>query len=379
MVSHQRVVRDTAEFGLVRMVALLAVIFPLAGLIQVLANMRDYKQPVVAVAIWLAMFPVAAWLVPRVGTDGLSRGEALAAILIAIAAVAGIGWEHRAAYASGQINLAVLGTTWLLALVALSRPARVWVPAALMVLAVHAALLTSAVRADLVSLTELEAAGYIVVSTVIAFAALRPTIATHTSISAHRASLESKSAAERAAAAAVQEDRQARLALLETEALPLLRAIADGTLNPAVAEIRERCAQHAAALRRSLTDRAPTAEELMAWLEPALRTAGTRGLLVDIQVVGDPAIPAQEVGAAVLRTVEAVLGALSPHQVMLTVLASGDDVELYMTFSRPLRAPLDLARFGRDVPAAARWHATIEADASAAGCLEISWRKDGAA
>jgi hypothetical protein len=70
-----------------------------------------------------------------------------------------------------------------------------------------------------------------------------------------------------------------------------------------------------------------------------------------------------------------VIGALPPHPVMLTVLASGGDVELYVTFTEPLRAVPDVAQFGRDVPAAARWHATLTAEETGTGCLEISWRK----
>jgi hypothetical protein len=61
---------------------------------------------------------------------------------------------------------------------------------------------------------------------------------------------------------------------------------------------------------------------------------------------------------------------------MLTVLASGPDVELYLTFSGSLRVTPDLASFGRDVPAAARWHASVTAEPAGTGCLEIGWRKE---
>jgi hypothetical protein len=49
-----------------------------------------------------------------------------------------------------------------------------------------------------------------------------------------RAALASKSPGERAAVAAVREDRRDRLALLELKALPLLRGIAEGTLDPKI-------------------------------------------------------------------------------------------------------------------------------------------------
>jgi hypothetical protein len=357
------------------MVGAMAAILPFAALIQVLANLGDYRQPAVAVAVWLGMFAVAAWLVPRTGTGGLTRGEAAAAVLIAVVAAGAIGWEYRPHHGSGSVDLAILGTVWLLAVVALSHPARVWVPGALVVFAVHAVLLTRAAGASPLSLAKLEVAGYILAAVLIVFAALRPTLAMHTSMTARRAALASRSLAERAAAAAVQEVRRSRLALLEMEALPLLRGIADGTLDPADGDVRERCARHAAVLRHSLTDRAPSAGALVAGLQPALQTANARGLLVNVQVIGDPGVPAPEVVHAVLAAVEAVISALPSHQVMLTVLASGGDVELYLTFSEPLRVSPDVARFGRDVSAAVCWHATVTAEETGTGCLEISWRK----
>jgi hypothetical protein len=138
MVSHHEVVRDTTEFGLLRMTGVLAAITPSAALIQVLANVREYRQPAVAVAVWLAMFAAALWLVPRIRTPGLSAAESVAAVLLAVAAVTVIGWEHREHDAPGSVDLAILGTVWLLALVALSRPARAWIPAALIVFAASA-------------------------------------------------------------------------------------------------------------------------------------------------------------------------------------------------------------------------------------------------
>ena len=384
MVSHQEVVRDFTESGLLRMAAMLATILPFAALVQVLANTGSYRQPALVCAIWVALIAAALWFVPRIRTGGLSRGEAGAAVLITVTAVAMIGWEHRAYYPLGSVDLAILGTAWLLALVALSHPARVWVPAALIVFGVHAALLIRTAGADPLTLSLLEAAGYILAVTVGSFAVMQPTLAMHVSMAARRASLASRSVAERAAAAAVTEDRRSRLALLEMEALPLLRSIAEGTLDPSAGDVRERCARHAAVLRLSLTDRAPGDDgSLLARLQPALRAASARGLLVKVQVIGDPGVPSPEVAHAVLAAVDAVISELPPHQVMLTVLASGDETELYLTFSEPLRVTPDVARFGLELPAAARWQAAVTPEKNGAengaetgaGCLEVSWRK----
>jgi hypothetical protein len=378
MVSPQQAAWDTVEAGLTSLLRALALVLPALALLQVLADARDYRQPVVAVLVWLAVLGAGSWLVPRSRAGGLTTGETAAAIAIAAAAVAAIGAVHRAHGDPGNVNLAVLGTVWLLALVVMSHSARVWIPVALLVFAVEGAAVFREQGLNRLSMSQLGAAGYIIAAILIAFAALRPTLDTHVTMAVRQAALSSRAAAERAAAAAVKQERRGRLAVLEEEALPLLRGIADGTLDPADPGVREQCARHAAVLRDALTDGAPGGEVLAA-LQPTLRAAGARGLPVTVQFIGDPGTPPPPVVRAVLATVDAVLGALPPHQAALTVLADGDDIELYLIFSAPLRTTPDLTRVGNDVPAAARWQAALNVTETGAGFLEISWRKDGAA
>jgi hypothetical protein len=378
MVSPQQAAWDTVEAGLTSLLRALALVLPALALLQVLADARDYRQPVVAVLVWLAVLGAGSWLVPRSRAGGLTTGETAAAIAIAAAAVAAIGAVHRAHGDPGNVNLAVLGTVWLLALVVMSHSARVWIPVALLVFAVEGAMVFREQGLNRLSMSQLGAAGYIIAAILIAFAALRPTLDTHVTMAVRQAALANRAAAERAAAAAIKQERRGRLAVLEEEALPLLRGIADGTLDPAEPGVREQCARHAAVLRDALTDGAPGGE-LLATLQPTLRAAGARGLPVTVQVIGDPGTPSPPVARAVLATVDAVLGALPPHQAALTVLADGDDIEFYLIFSAPLRATPDLTRVGNDVPAAARWQAALNVTETGAGFLEISWRKDGAA
>jgi len=378
MVSPQQAAWDTVEAGLTSLLRALALVLPALALLQVLADARDYRQPVVAVLVWLAVLGAGSWLVPRSRAGGLTTGETAAAIAIAAAAVAAIGAVHRAHGDPGNVNLAVLGTVWLLALVVMSHSARVWIPVALLVFAVEGAMVFREQGLNRLSMSQLGAAGYIIAAILIAFAALRPTLDTHVTMAVRQAALANRAAAERAAAAAIKQERRGRLAVLEEEALPLLRGIADGTLDPADPGVREQCARHAAVLRDALTDGAPGGE-LLATLQPTLRAAGARGLPVTVQVIGEPGTPSPPVARAVLATVDAVLGALPPHQAALTVLADGDDIELYLIFSAPLRATPDLTRVGNDVPAAASWQAALNVTETGAGFLEISWRKDGAA
>jgi hypothetical protein len=378
MVSPQQAAWDTVEAGLTSLLRALALVLPSLALLQVLADARDYRQPAVAVLVWLAVLGAGSWLVPRSRAGGLSTRETAAAIAIAAAAVAAIGAVHRAHGDPGNVNLAVLGTAWLLALVVMSHSARVWIPVALLVFAVEGAVVFREQGLNRLSMSQLGAAGYIIAAILIAFAALRPTLDTHVTMAVRQAALASRAAAERAAAAAIKQERRGRLAVLEEEALPLLRGIADGTLDPADPGVREQCARHAAVLRDALTD-GPPGGEVLATLQPTLRAAGARGLPVTVQFIGDPGTPPPPVARAVLETVDAVLGALPPHQAVLTVLADGDDIELYLNFSAPLRTTPDLTRVGNDVPAAARWQAALNVTETGAGFLEISWRRDGAA
>ena len=159
MVSPQKVAWDTVEAGLTSLLRALAVVLPSLALLQVLADARDYRQPVVAVLVWLAVLGAGTWLVPRSRAGGLTTGETAAAIAIAVAAVAAIGTVYRAHGDSANVNLAVLGTVWLLALVVMSHSARVWIPVALLVFAVEGALVIREQGLNLLSLSQLGAAG----------------------------------------------------------------------------------------------------------------------------------------------------------------------------------------------------------------------------
>jgi signal transduction histidine kinase len=375
MAAGDRAVQDAAESELPRMAGTIAVIWQFALLIQVLIYLHDYRQPAVPLAVWLGLLAAAGWLVPRARAPGFSGPDAAVAVAVAVAAVALVGWDRRM-HGTGTVDWSVIGTSWLLALVALSRPAREWIFGALLVFTAHAVFFIRDLGVTSLGLARLAATAETLVVILAVFAALRPTLRAHARIAAHSTALASRAAAKRAVAAAVREDRRRRLALLEVEALPLLRGIADGTLDPADREIRERCVRHAATLRRALADRPRKAGGVLAELEPALSAAKARGLPVEVQVVGDPGRPMREVAGATLAAVDGVMSALPPHPVTLTVLASGEDVELYVTFDRPPRTTPDVAELRLTVPARARWHAAVDVDDTGAGCLEVRWWKE---
>ena len=344
-------VQDAYESELPRVLGMLAAIWQLTLLVQIVLYLGEYREPAVPVLVWIGLALAARWLIPRTRAGDVTGREAVCAIAIAVTAVSLCGWADRVPGAVGSVDWSVFGVSWLLALVAVSRPAWEWVSGALLVFTAHFVFSGHVLGTMTLGLTRITATVYALAAILIIFAAIRPTVRAQARIAVERAALASKSAAERAAVAAVREERGERLALLELEALPLLRGIAEGSFDVADSAVRERCAWLATALRRSLTDRAwGTTGGVLAALEPALRTASARGLLVDVQVLGDPGESVPAVAAAALAAAEAVIGALPPQQVTLTVLAPGDDVELYLTFA-------------------------VGIGESGPGCLEVCWRK----
>jgi hypothetical protein len=366
------VVQEYAS-GLPRIFGMLVAIWQLALLIQIIGYRHEYRQLWAAFAVWFGLVGVAFWLVPRTRAGGLTRRDAAVAIVAAIVAVCMLGWEHKLRGAEGSVDWSVFGSSWLLALVAVSRPAWEWVSGAVSVLIAHVAFDYEVTGVTALSLARLAGSTNALVVLLVIFAALQPTVRTHARMAAHRVALASRSAAERAAAAAVREDRRQRLALLEVGALPLLRGIADGTLDPADPAVREQCARHAATMRRALVDQSPTGSGLLAGLAPALTSAREHGVAVEVQVVGDPGAPAPEVAGAARDAVGSLVSALPPQPVLLTVLASGADVELYVAFEQPPRTVLDLGRLGAQVPAAAGWSASVDVSEAGSGCLEVRW------
>lgn len=377
-------VADATESAALRLAGAVAIALPSGLLIQALINHAIYRHPVVPVVVWLSMLAGAAWLIPRARAGDLSTAHASVAVLAAMAAVIAIGLDRKVTGTAGATtDWTILGTLWLLALIALSCPASLSVPGAALVIGIQAVFVLRTAGATLLGLSRLAASAYVVVSILAIFSVLRPALRTHARMALRRAALTSRSAAERAAAAAISEVRHGRLELLEVEALPLLRGIADGGLDPADSEVRGQCAQLAATLRLALADRALTGETgLLADLEPVLSIARSRDVPVAVQVIGDPGRPGEDVVRAIQAATNNILRVLPAQPVILTVLASGEQVELFLTFERAPAAGCDVPRLRQDVAglrsavrADAAWRAMLEVEDTGQGCLEVSWRK----
>jgi hypothetical protein len=381
MVSRGAAVLNAYESELPRLAGKVAVVWQFALLFGVLADLHAYRQPAAPIVVWLGLLAAAAWLVPRAWAGGLSAWEAAGAIAVAVTAVAVLGWDRSRAGMLMNVDWSAFGTGWLLVIVALSRPPRAWATGAVLVFATYAIFTLRLMGETPSALARVAATGYLLIVIPIVFGALRPALRAQATVAARRATLASRTETERAALNAVRDDRQARLAVLEQGALPLLRGIADGSLDPGDSEVMRRCADHATALRHVLVDRARHGSWLLDALAPALEAGRARGLPVETQVVGDPGPPAPEAAHATAAVLTRILRSLPPQPVVLTILAADDDVELYVTFrSLPtagggLGSLGDLSGTARMVPEEVRWRAAFETCEAGSGCLEIRWRK----
>jgi signal transduction histidine kinase len=375
--SQDRLVHGAYESELPRVLGMMAALWQLAFLIQVVGYFHEYREPLVPVLVWAALTAAACWLIPRSRTGDLTGRASACAVALAVAAIALDGWAGRMPGSAGSVDWSIYGSSWLIALVAVGRPAWEWACGALLAFAAHIAFSANLFGMPALGLSKLTASAHALAVIGIIFASIRPTLRAQAYIAVRHAALASQSAAEAAAVAAIREDRRGRLALLDAEALPLLHAIAAGTLEPEDSAVRDRCARLATTFRQSLTDGFRGAEQrLVAELEPAFRTASDRGLLVDVQAIGDHGTPGPEVSTAALTAVDGMLRTLPPQPVTVTVLASDDDISLFLTFSQPPRRAPAVALAGQGVPPSAQWHASIDMDDSGAGYLEVSWRKD---
>ncbi|HEY7144158.1 MAG TPA: hypothetical protein VH637_07925 [Streptosporangiaceae bacterium] len=370
--------QQARESELAKAVTVVAGVWLLTVLSQVIIYAHAFRRPLVSFGVWLALVAAAAWLLPRARARGLTGFESAAAITVAVAAVAVVGWDRRLNGATGSVDWSVVGTGWLLALVAVSRRAWEWICGALLVFAAHAVFAIRVLGVTQLGLARLAVTIEALVVVLVAFAALRPTWRTEARITERRALLAHRTAAEHAADEAVSADRRRRRDVLEADALPLLRGIAEGWLDPADSEVIRRCAQHAATLRAALTGQEPEPGGLLAALRPALAAAAARGVQAQTQLVGDPGSLSPVLRSATVTVVERVLSALPPQQVTITVLGSDQDAELYLTFAVSPPARLELPRTGRSRPPAG-WHAALDAGDEGPGCLEVRWRKPAVA
>jgi hypothetical protein len=151
------------------------------------------------------------------------------------------------------------------------------------------------------------------------------------------AALDAALGASQDAAAAVRRDQARRLARLERDVLPLLRAVADGSADPRDVNVRRLCARRARTLRRMLVGSGGQAGPL-AELELAIDAAEARGTLVALQIDGELAEVPAPIRDEIVDIVGETLRAAPPGRVTITLWCDTGEGFLSYPFTkdRPL-------------------------------------------
>jgi hypothetical protein len=288
-----------------------------------------YRWPVLSMVVWLMLAFLALLTVPIVARRGLRGWESAGLLTAAVLAEVLIGATCRGYNVVGVANWALLGAGWLLMATAVHRPIRDALLGAAALTAVGTVLTLDEVGPTPLALARLTAMVWGLWVPLLAIAVIQRAMASVGPTVARTMATEADLNALAVSAAAVRADRTRRWDMLETRTLPLVRAIANGLLDPSDEAVRSRCAAQAATLRRLLTG------TTSADLERVIASAERRGLRVETQLSGDlRGVPA-DARDAIARMVEASLASVTAGHVLLTVLGGTDEAQVFVSFPAP--------------------------------------------
>ncbi len=322
---------ERAEAGYARGVGAFSLFWYASVAVIVVPLLGRYRHPALPIAVWVVMGAVTIVAARQVRQGPLS-GRATAALVAAIVvAELLVATQCRGYNIVGYANWPALSCSGLLPLVVASRPAREWVAAAALFCGVVAVEAFVIAGPDPLAVSRLASSSFATWMVLILVALTHRALRSTARANAAAAEAEIALAAAQSAQAAVRADRRTRLHVLDARTLPLVRALAEGRLDPLDPDVRARCGAEAASLRRILTGAAPTGAELGA-LPAAVEAAARRGVRVEFQVVGDLATVPESVRGELERPVLAQLESLHRGSVLVTVLGGHGHASVVATF-----------------------------------------------
>jgi hypothetical protein len=351
--------------GAVTAVWLVVLLAPLA------ASWHRYRVPGLAAVMWVVLAAAVVPAVRTLRTRALHRREAALVVLTAIAGAVAVGLDTEGADVARAANwFGVDAVPLLLMLVVTSRPAREWVPAAVLTDAVVLWLGVARAGTEPLALTRLIAASAAVWSLLIVVAAVGPVLRSTAETTARAALAETEVAARRDSARAISRDRRRRRRFLERETVPLLREIAAGNADPRADEVRRACAALAAAVRRRLAaSEQPGRLGRLGELEAVVEAAEARGVALDVQVAGDLTRAPAPVRTEITAALDEMVDAVPAGRALLTVFCSAAGGSIYMSFPAVPR----IASPGRRTPLRTRLTAVHTEVEDGYACLEVHW------
>ncbi len=368
--------------GVAKAVVSVALLWHLFSLSMLVTNWQAYRSGGVVVAAWVVMLVVGIVLAVRVtGRGGVNGPQAaaatavlLAATLAVIASCDGPGLLNHANWVTG-------GFGWFIVILAVYRPA--WEAAAGLAVLAAADLVAVAVRfhgalsAVAFIVGTLFSIGILQLGTIAVFRILNGNVDTAAGAVRTVNALE----IDRAARAAIVQDRAARDHKLDRDLFPLVRGLADGSLDPGSAATRQRCDVAAGVLRALIThDDGTTAVAPLDAAARASDAAQAHGVVPDLRI--DPDI--EQVPAAVrdrlLSILTATLAMARPGEASLTM--HGSAAAATGTVCLPVAVPAEALHRQASAAAselAATVGGTARADLEQLGTdrvwLQIAWER----
>ncbi|WP_208883715.1 hypothetical protein [Streptomyces armeniacus] len=157
---------------------------------------------------------------------------------------------------------------------------------------------------------------------------------------AQAAAEEERSRTQKAVAESAHRYREERfLGLLDTT-IPLLRAIADGELDPSDPDAQRRCAVESARLRRLQAENDDVPDPLAHELEAGLGVADRRGVTAQLEITGDPVEVPKVVRRELVDPVLAVLSA-TRDSARVTLLRTPEQVRVSIVSDAAGAPPID--------------------------------------
>ncbi|OHV73033.1 hypothetical protein [Pseudofrankia sp. BMG5.36] len=331
--DYERAIRRAVGVTLLAGVAVLAL--PAVAL-------RTHSQPSLDVLAPIA--PYASILLWAVVAGGALRVVAITwrRALTGVEALATLGFTVAVTLAGAAIisgsdviriyNWAgILAPTVLLLTITVSRPARQWAAAVAVMVVVTLAVDLPRIGTAPLELVRLVGTLYGISTIQLLVTTAGPVLRATAEATTRAAHLDAELGAHQDAAAVVRRDRARRLARLNRDVLPLLRAVADGSADPRDEQVRRLCANRARALRRMLSGSGGRAGPL-AELETAIDAAEARGATVTLQVDGEFADIPREVRDELVDLLSETLRVAPSGRVTVTLLCAGSTGEGYISY-----------------------------------------------
>jgi hypothetical protein len=322
--------RRAYAVGMRRTAGIVAVAWQAITLVPLIVSLPRTHSPALALLAWLAASVGVALAVGVIRHRPLSRAECLALIALGSAAAAvGAVNTMSTGTAPRYLDWTALELPLLVMLVAVSLPLAEWLLALAATVAVLAAVVLARTGVEPLAVSQLAGVVYGQCALLTFTTMIGPVMRRTAERTAQALEAEAELAAMHDTEILVRRDRARGLGAVERDVLPLLTAVRRGLLDPRDPAVRDRCARHAVAVRRTL---AAGQSAALCELAPALVDAEQRGVNLDVQVSGDLRHAPAEIRAELATHVAGALAGVPNEGTTVTLVCDDAGGSLCLTY-----------------------------------------------